>query len=508
MLSWQQRRLILMLSILSLSISFSSLAFGAEFTDLMDAFDDFDDLVDETYDGFDFVLEPSLLAEFGSSVITREAVCVPSAASLVGVAATNFEKNNPRLSIDPQRCAEPQVVDNLEAQVDTTKLTLDFGLKFGLYKDLQVHLHVPFVLVDSHRYRFADGVDGVNSSISPSQTRIDADATDGGEFSSYKFFDLGVGANEYKRSGFSDPTLGLHWAPFNDARDDTKATLLLGMDYTMPITSIRQVGNTAVGGGLHELHWKIASSKKFNWIEPYFGLQYHLPLTATDSPLRVADPNNVGQIFKNAPQRGEITMGVEFIPFEKPAEDVKYAVDFQFKFGYTSEGRDYSPLFDAFANNGCNGKRLSELAASPECSWVKEQPSNAPLRGGRPNPLYDLSTVTDDPSFNFDGITTTESFGSFAGKFGFIAQPSKYFQLKGGLSLTHHQEHFITNARTGKDLPNVEESTPDNTVDLSGSDAKKERNPVFNPVFDRNGSRFRIQEFNIWTASISAALKF
>ncbi len=497
------------LSILVITSMLSTPAFAAEFTDLADAADDFDDLVDETFDGFDFILEPNLIAEFGSAVVTREGVCVPSASDLVGAAATDFEANNPRLSIDPERCAEPQIIDNLETQVDSTKLTLDFALKFGLYKDLQFQIRVPYVLIDSHKYRYADGVDEANSSIAPSSARISADSS--ANFSTYKFFDLSSTTTEYKRSGFSDPTIGLAWAPFNDERDDTKATLLIGMDYRMPISPVRRAGNDSVGEGMHELHWKVASSKKFDWIEPYFGLQYYLPLAATDSPILDVDPANSGQVFKQAPQRGDITIGTEFIPFEEPLKGIKYTFDVQFRFGYTSDGRDYSPLFDAFANNSCNGKRLSEVqagGASPECGWIAQQPSNAPLRGGKPNPLYDLSNAQSDPSFNFDGITTTESYGSFAGKIGFTAQPSKYFQLRGGVSLTHHQDHFITNARTGKDLDNNLEESPDSTVDLSGADAEKEKNPVFNPTYDGNGSRFRVQSFNVWTASVSAALKF
>ncbi len=497
------------LTIFVLSIFIPADTFAAEFTDLADAADDFDDLVDETFDGFDFILEPNLTAFFGSSVVTREAVCVPSSADLVGDAATNFEQNNPRLSIDPERCAEPRVIDNLETQVDTTKLKLDFALKFGLYKDLQVQINVPYVLLESHKYRYADGVDGSNSSIAPSEARISNDTS--GDFSTYRFFDLSSTTREFKRSGFSDPTIGIHWAPFNDERDDTKATLLIGMDYRMPISPIKRAENDAVGEGMHELHWKVAASKKFDWIEPYFGLEYYLPISATDSPIQEVDPSNSGQVFKQAPQRGDITIGTEFIPFEEPLKGVKYTIDLQFKFGYTSDGRDYSPLFDAFGKSSCNGKRLSELQAggsSPECAWIAQQPSNAPLRGGKPSPLYDLSDAQSDPQFNFDGITTTESYGSFAGKIGFTAQPSKYFQLRGNVALTHHQDHFITNSRTGKDLENSQEESPDNTVDLSGADASKEKNPVFNPTYDGNGSRFRVQEFNIWTVGVSAAFKF
>lgn len=111
----------------------------------------------------------------------------------------------------------------------------------------------------------------------------------------------------------------------------------------MPIVDIAQRGNTAVGRGLHELKFSIATSKKFNWIEPYIGLNYVYAASASDSPIREVDPANQGQVFINPPMRGEFTVGTEFIPYEDKATGARYGIDLRFSFGYTSEGRDYTP---------------------------------------------------------------------------------------------------------------------------------------------------------------------
>ncbi len=498
-------------------------AFAADFTDLADAADDKDDLIDETYDGFDFVIEPQFVMDFGSATITREAACVPSAADLVGEASQDFERSNPRLEINPERCSEAKIVDNNEAAFERKTMTLNIALKAGIYKDLELRLNVPYVFSDVRGLKYADGVNAANSSIDPSPERIARDSeaafgdgpapvTDLEFFSTYRYFDLDSEFIEVERGGFADPTIGVWWAPFNDYRDDTKATLAVGMDWLIPMAPIRKADNDAVGGGVHDLKWTIASSKRFDIIEPYFGLQYVLGLAAPNSPIKQIDKGNDGQVFIAPPQRGEITIGTEFIPYENVADGSRYSIDLQFRFGYTSEGRDYTPLSDHMGRSDCSGKSLSEVLSSDiECAWVAQQPSNAPFFGGDPSPIYDLTRVPagENPEFgNYDGISTVESYGSYAGRLGFLLQPSQYFQLKAHVQLKHEQEHMLTNARTGRDVDDSLETTNDSTVDLQGPDSELEKNPVFNPTYDGTGRRFRVQEYNTWSIFITAALKF
>lgn len=516
-----------------LSALFTSSAYAAEFTDLADAADDKDDLVDETYDPFDFHIEPSFIIDLATARITREAACVPNDSDLVGQASQEYEAGSPRLEVNRERCAEPKTVDNDEMDYRNQTLKLDIALRAGLYKDLELHLHIPYVISDVHGFKYATDVNDGNSSVDPSDDRIQRDAEsvfagsndvvdDLDLFSTYRFMDLSSDFQDFERSGFADPTLGVHWAPFNDERDDTKATLTVGMDYLMPIAPIKRHDNSGVGRGVHELQWTIASSKKFQWIEPYFGLQYFLPIPSSDSEFRRIDVNNDGQVFLQPPQKGLITIGTEFIPHEDPTDGSRYSIDLQFQFAYTSEGLDYTPLFDPLSSSSCNGKTLDELLPTydasgnltdigdVECAWIARQPSNGPPVGGEPSPIYDLGAVgaNENPDFEFDGIMTVESYGSWTGRLGFLLQPSPYFQFRAHTSLTHHQEHFLTNSRTGRDVGDDLEQDPDSTVDLEGPDARLEKNPIFNPTFDGNGNRFRIKEYNVWQFFLTAAIKF
>jgi hypothetical protein len=516
----------------------SATADAAEFTDLLDAADDFDDFQEQTYDPFDFNIEPSFRFDVSNAQITREAPCLPS-DDATGEPAVD---SNPRLVTGRSRCSEPSLVFNREMLYEHTQTTMDVTLRAGIYKDLELRINVPYVINSTHGLKFdnesglpGNQVDGSNSSVDPSTGDVEDrandvfDSSDSREaqirafdqFNMYRYFDLEDEYNNIERSGFADPSLGIFWAPYNDERDDTKATLLLGMEYTMPIAPTKEAHDKDVGEGKHELHWKLASSKNFTWIEPYFGVEYFLPLAASDSPIRDVDPNNDGQVFSSPPMRGDVTIGTEFIPYKNADTGERYAIDLRFTMGYVSEGRDYTPLYDHMVNSDCQRKTLNDVLPefdnsgqlqNPDdvaCAWIVQRPANAENEA-----VYDLANPAQagfDPAetpFRTDGIMTVEDYGTFAGQIGFYLQPSKYFQLNATAQLKHRQEHFLTNARTGRDTDDANEDTPDDTVDLTGSDAQFERNPVYNPTYDSSGNRFRIQEFNTWSFVVNAALQF
>lgn len=520
-------------------------AHAAEFTDLLDAADDFDDLDEATWDPFDFHLEPRFTYKSTSARVTREAPCVPASDPN----ASDAVKTNPRLVVDEGRCPrEARTIFNKEMLFTQKRAQLDLTLRAGLYKDLELRFNVPYVFVQSRQLTYdnesltpSQNVTSANSSVDP---RTDCDASQGGRcitreannvfsptdtaseqinkldrFNAYRYFDL-QSPREYIRGGFAEPSIGLHWAMFNDQRDDTKATLLLGLDYTMPIVPIATSENDAVGRGMHELKFRLASSKKFKWIEPYFGLEYLLPFASANSPIGKVDPENQGQVFTRPPMRGDFTIGTEFIPYENPKTGARYAIDLRFSFGYISEGRDYSPLFDHLGKSRCNGKSLADVLPSYDgngqltnpddvaCAWVVRQPSN-----GDPRFVYDLNDLVDqngavdgNVKFGHDGILTVEARGVFRGSLGFYLQPNDKFQFNILGAVEHQQEHFLSNARTGRDIE--DEQIQDDTVDLEGPDARFERNPVFNPSYDSTGDRFRIQNYTTWILQFNAALQF
>ncbi len=513
---WKVTRGLLVCLTLVGTVGLASSAHAAEFTDLLDAADDKDDYDPDTYDPFDFNLEPTFSFETGKAQITREAPCVPEDYN------RSDDLRNPRVQ-DDGRCDEVGVVENSEMTYRHQEARMDLTARVGLYKDLELRINAPFVFTSVHGMKYADGVDEENSWVDPSDERIEDNADQVfddddsradklgklNRFKAHRYFDLGSEFRDHERSGFGDPSIGVHWGPFNDQRDDTEATMVLGMDYVLPIAQIRKRNNDGVGEGMHKLKWKFASSKQFDFVDPYFGLEYMLQLPARGSPikeLKDIDPNNSGQTVTNPPHEGDITIGTEFIPHEDESEGQRYAIDLGFRFGYVSEGRDYTPLFDHMANSKCNdpdnGLLNTGEADSIGCSWIAQRPANA-----RPSPVYDVSNesaMNEVDEFRTNGIMTVESYATFTGHLGFYLQPSEYFQLKALTSLTHQQEHFMTNARTGQDSA----SDDNDKVDLTDEQARVERNPAYNSTYDSPGTRFRVSEFNTWRFSLTAALQF
>ncbi len=521
----------------------SSSARAAEFTDLLDAADDKDDYDEDTYDPFDFHFEPSFEFNTSKGTIAREAPCVPRQRSEVG--DKDPASTNPRVQFSPGRCNEATIVDNKEMIYRHQRGELDFDLRFGLYKDLELRFNVPFVLFSKYGLKYANEADDPSNHVSAQNSYVDPtnDAIEENadnvfrpnntnpsrdqklnrlpRFQQHRYFNLQGSFNDYQRSGFADPSVGLHWAPYNDQRDDTKATMALGMDYQMPLAPVRQSDNDDVGEGMHKFSWSFRTSKRFDWIDPYFGLEYQLPLLSGNSPIQDlketqgenSNPNR-GQTVTNPPHRADVTMGTEFVPYENKETGEKYVIDLRFNFGYTSEGRNYTPLYEHMTNSRCNGKTTNEILPQFNeagdlqnsddlgCSWIAQRPANV-----RPAPRYTLSGLESDNSYRTNGIMTVEGYATFGGELGFYLQPSEYFEIKAIFGLEHRQSHLLTNARTGKDAESGE-ATSDQKVDLTGPDADLERNPAYNPTYDSPGSRFRLSGFNTWKIQLVTALQF
>ncbi len=516
-------------SLLSI-LSFSTAAEASEPTEVLDG----TGLMDTSPSTFNtrgfaqepyFYVTPGFRFDYTTAEISREAPCVASENSFED---GELAANNPRVQFDEQGCSTPRIVNRRQMDYRSTRTTLDMTLRTGA-RGIELRLNFPLVLSSSRGLRYAQAqrsatespVNENNSFVDPSDQRIRnhgedvfSDNTDRfsnelDQFQMYRFMELSSEFSPYDRSGFADPTVGVHWAPWSDYDDDTKATMHVGVDYTMPVARAQQAGNTSVGRGVHELTWSVGASKKFDWIEPYFGAQYTLPMARSNSLFGEVDPRGdfgQGQVVQRPPMHALFSIGTELIPYENPAQGARYSLDLSFNFGYTSEGRDYSPLFDHMTDPGnrCNGMTLDEVRpqfdgdtlTNPEdvaCAWVVQQPSNS-----TGNAEYDLNTTAGDRSFEFTDLMTVDSYGTFGLELGANLQPHHLFQFRVNGGITHHQAHLLTNARTGSTGGEGAVTMDDGT----------ERNPTYNPAYDNSGDRFRVTRYNTWHVAVGTALQF
>ena len=439
-----------------------TLAHAAEMTDVADAFDTAHN------NPIDFRFEPSFRSESSSGVISRENVCTPD-----GCAATVF---------------------NRELDFARSTSILDTTLKLGVGMNFELHGRLPVVFGDRTNLKFAKDVNGENSRVDPSDTNIAADLADGDFFSSYQFFDVETQGDGIKRSGTGDPTLGFAWSPLESTEEEPWGTLVFGFDYTLPMAEIRTADNDAVGRGVHNFAFSLASSRPVGAIEPFFTFQFDLPLPATDSPYR--DLSSDQSLVGPGP-KFETTLGTEVTMFKDAASKQSYTLGLGMRYGYQFAGRDWTPLSDAFANGceeispleagmvtagsgGPDGNAYNPIADTlprdASCGWVIQAPGNAV---GLDNP----AAATSETKFAYDGLSDVEGFGLVGGNIALNLQFSEWAELRIKSDVVYETSHFLTNANSGKS------SGDDDSVELDP--AKGERNPFYNTAIDAQGSRFR-----------------
>ena len=364
--------------------------------------------------------------------------------------------------------------------------------KIGLYKDLEVGVDIPVILLDQTKLSFAEGVTAETSSVAPPST------VDGGSFS---LIQVGEGAPYVgeSRSGLGDIDLKLRYAPFNYERDETEPTWVLAVRYTLPTGKIRKGDNVAVGQGVHALDLSTTISRRtFSWLEPYFSFHGTFRFPEAGSLF-------VGQGTQTLQQPGNILgimLGTEFIPWEEaggddPLRSARLEIDMGVSADFVFEGREYTPLFEGLANSPCS--------QNPSCLLTA---STRDIRD---------TTFSGEPG-RTDGITDVEQYGVLAGWFGLHYQPVRYVQLGAVFGYERETSHFLTNADPGKDLSG---DGPVTEAAVVAGETVNEFSPTYIEAIDapagQNGqdgltasspTRFRQEDYNNFNLMLHLTTKF
>ena len=159
---------------------------------------------------------------------------------------------------------------------------------------------------------------------------------------------------------------GLTWAAFNQVRDDTKPTWLVGLEYEAPTadpldpavaTSDTQIG--ATGDRIHRYQLWTSFSRRIGVADPYVKVHFTIPYKGPgwysncDRPdsSRMALPGNC-----NLPEWGRAETGIlppvtvgflagsEFLVYDQPAKKQRFTLDARGHTTYVSQGRYYNEL--------------------------------------------------------------------------------------------------------------------------------------------------------------------
>ncbi|HEX3345003.1 MAG TPA: hypothetical protein VHS09_10550 [Polyangiaceae bacterium] len=316
------------------------------------------------------------------------------------------------------------------ASYSSSMSTLNLGVDVGLYRDLALILRLPVILAWSQSLGDLNGSSGVTG-----QTL--ADPAGGSLFK--------VPSTSPTRSGIDTLNFGLDWAIFNQQRDFTKPTWVIGVEGRVAVGAPLHACQVVNGGnfcpnpdgsagnrdpgisrGYDSVIAKTVWSRRFGYVEPYSGfwVQADFPQGGSD----FGKWNPAQDLDRTPPLQGSFALGLEVVPYEAREQFQRLTADLRFKGTYHSPGRDYSELFDA-------------LGASQATSLRTPNPASYTTGAGG-------KSVVDPNAENvfFTGVTEQQAYGSFTLSSSATWQAGAYIKFTAGAGLTYAQSHLITAA--------------------------------------------------------------
>lgn len=444
---------------------------------------------------------PSRAAEISRVATSGE----PGSAFELDV-GVRWERSQERATITRERAAATSGTPGALGDPDLLRYTRTRNsvvprLAVGLWRDLELHAELPYVLEDDQTYRYGNRYGkptGGAGESSIEQNPYDADGlTTTGTcipgpcpLLSAPLFSASPQSTVYHGGRTGDLAVGLAWAVFNDRKDDTKPTWVLGMDVTAPTATAyepaRDRGATdwaspyavpARPGPIGERIWKwdlyTVLSRRLGAFDPYVKAHYtamfkssstYSNCTAARAAPDTPPPGVVRQFNSQAvancqswgseagaqlPWMAGLTFGTEVVAYEDAAEGQRLAFDFRVHGDYTSPQRFFNELSDA---------------------------------SGR--------------------IHKTEGFLEMGGLAGIYFDATRVVQFKATASISTRTAHWLTGESLGRNGTTPAVGPDGITTDPSLM------NPNFDWRYDAPGHRFRISEVAIFDVSVAGVVRF
>ena len=402
--------------------------------------------------------------------------------------------------------ASPELVKEL--RYSQVQHVLSLRAEVGVWRDLQLHLEFPIILSRTTSLSLAQnggdpcGSPASTNCVTPSNSTLVRDGLlDGSQMAPDQVDVAGTGGADGgrvfpERSGLDQIHFGVTWAPLNQMRDPTKPTWLIGFEMRAAVGDAMDYdpqdpdGNTSVGRQVHQYHWWTAVSRSYPYLDVWMGLHYLLPIATSSSLFDRTTFGGSGQERHEPRHVGWLEAGVEVVAWHQEKQNNRLTIELGGKLEGVFEGRGYSPMWQL-------------LARQP----TLEGPC-LPDRGGGPltwnNGTYCASANDTIP---FPGLTRIENHAKFFGNLAINLELTKYFSARLGVSLGHEQDHYVTFGDAGRALCDPESPGPGcgGILDL---DDPKQVNPLYRPLIDAPGRRFRVSETTIFDVFFSAKARF
>jgi hypothetical protein len=200
------------------------------------------------------------------------------------------------------------------------------------------------------------------------------------------------------------------------------------------------------------------------------------------------------------------------IPWENREKVGRLTLDMRVQGKYTSEGRDYSELYDAIGSSDADSLRVPQWARyrqNPNCSTTGQDMYSC-------NPAGDPISIIDEQSQKtyVTGLTDVQQYSTIRGQASVTWQASEYVKFNLGFGFTHDQRHGITGDQPCN--PNFKDDPFQSGPCKSGSEqvaggaitATGIPNPNYRPVLNAVGRRLLVSDSNTFDVFASGVVMF
>jgi hypothetical protein len=258
-----------------------------------------------------------------------------------------------------------------------------------------------------------------------------------------------------------------------------------GMTFTRAIQTDDPSGNHRVGRGMHELGAWTALSRRYRWLDPFFGAHWRYGMRAGNTQFT----NYGGTQTKINPQSETgAYFGTEIIAWENKDQHKKVSFILAGSATLHYGGRAYSEVWELLSDSPAMVGDYSPGDAqtcnrNASLAHAAANPSNPELGGG-----YVAAGGAGCGGHN--GITTVQDFGSFSVNAGLNFHMGPYARLNFGVDLRTDTRHFVTADGRG----DAKVSGDPDVVEPDSLDV----NPVRRDVVDNVGRRYLVDDvFNV-----------
>jgi hypothetical protein len=381
--------------------------------------------------------------------------------------------------------------------------TLLIGADIGLWHDLAIIARLPIILADAQNLTDLDG-----SSANPQRLQ---------DSNGQQIFKLPF--TSPTRSGVDWFSVGLDWGIFNQQRDRSKPTWVIGAEGRFGVGTPLHACNDTAGGtpvcppngtsgvtnrdpgisrGMDAVYGHTVFSRRFGYVEPYMGITVlaEFPQSGSDYG---ASSGLQGNLENNPPLVGSYFMGIEVIPYERREQFQRFILDFRATGTYHSEGRDYTELFDAL------GSTQSQILQNPNPGGYCQQ--GAPGCGGK-GPAGASVADPGAQKVYFTGITDQLQYISVGGNFSATWQAGEYIKFVAGVGITYNQNHVITADQACNPSVTNEPGAAGPCQNLAQHTITGIPNPNYRPTLDVPGNRFLSDDGTIVNLWINGVVMF